>query len=472
MKSASYIAENVRSGKLSALDAVNESLKKIEELDPTIHAFITVLSEYAIARAKEIDEQVKNGRDPGPLAGVPIAIKDNICTPFARTTCGSKILESFVPPYSATVIDRLEKAGAVIVGKTNMDEFAMGSSTEHSAFFPTYNPVDTNYVPGGSSGGSAAAVASQMVPVALGSDTGGSIRQPAALCGVVGLKPTYGMVSRYGLVAFASSLDQIGPIAGNIKDALLVYRVIAGHDPLDSTSLPKVAPAFELLDSDNLSDLRIGVIGELKDSCEPEVLDALNKTCEHFKRAGANVDEVSLPNISHSLAAYYIIAPAEASSNLARYDGVRYGARMPGETAKEMMINTRTRGFGAEVKRRIMLGTYALSAGYYDAYYGKAQKVRTLIISDFQKAYDKFDVLISPTSPTVAFKISERTEDPMKMYFSDLCTIASNLAGHPAMSIPFKMNGTLPIGIQIMASTLAEPLIFRVANYLEGAYDI
>ncbi|MFL6205856.1 MAG: Asp-tRNA(Asn)/Glu-tRNA(Gln) amidotransferase subunit GatA, partial [Acidimicrobiales bacterium] len=430
----------------------------------------TVLREESLAGADAIDAAVARGEDPGPLAGVPVALKDNLCTRGVATTCSSKILEGWQPPYDATVVTRLAEAGAVVVGKTNLDEFAMGSSTENSAFGPSKNPHDPTKVPGGSSGGSAVAVAAGFAPLALGSDTGGSIRQPAALCGVVGMKPTYGRVSRYGLVAFASSLDQIGPFAATVGDAALLYDVIAGHDPRDSTSIPEPAPATQAALGQGVDGLRVGLVTELchAEGIAPDVIARVDAAAEALGRAGAKVDEVSVPAAIYGLSAYYLIAPAEASSNLARYDGVRYGLRVDAPTTGEMYDATRTAGFGAEVERRIMLGTYALSAGYYDAFYGKAQKVRTLIIRDLDAAYEQFDVLLAPTSPTTAFTIGAKA-DPLAMYLNDVCTIPSNLAGHPAMSVPFGVGDDgLPVGVQVLAPALDEATMFRVAAALEG----
>lgn len=474
MRSVIETARLVRAGDLKAVEAAEESLAAIAGSDSEIHAFNTVVADHALQVAAAVDAKVAAGEDPGPLAGVPIALKDNMCTSGIDTTCSSKILEGWKPPYNGTVVEKLAAAGAVLVGKTNLDEFAMGSSTENSAFGPTKNPLDTSLVPGGSSGGSAAAVAAKMVPLSFGSDTGGSIRQPAALCGTVGLKPTYGAVSRYGLIAFASSLDQIGPFTANVADAAMAFETIGGHDPRDSTSIPEPVPnAVEAL-GQGAQGLRVGVITELMggaiDGFEPEVLQRTREAADALAAAGATVEEISLPSMIYGLSAYYLIAPAEASSNLARYDGVRYGNRVTeGSSTADMMIATRTAGFGPEVKRRIMLGTYALSAGYYDAFYGKAQRVRTLILNDFDAAYEKFDVLLSPTSPCVAFPFGAKS-DPLTMYLNDVCTIPSNLAGHPAISVPFRTGANdLPVGVQLLGPMLGEPAIFRAAAVLEGA---
>lgn len=469
---AATVASRVRAGERSAVDVLEEHLARIAANEADVHAFNLVTGEAARSRAAAVDRAVAEGRDPGRLAGVPVALKDLICTRGVPTTCSSRILEGWVPPYDATVVTRMAREGAVFVGKTNMDEFAMGSSTEHSAFGPTRNPHDLSRVPGGSSGGSAAAVAAGFAPVSLGSDTGGSIRQPAALCGVVGVKPTYGLVSRYGLVAFASSLDQIGPFSTTVADAALVLEVIGAHDPSDSTSLPDAGrePAGSRLGR-GAEGLRVGVISELAgvEGMAPDVAARLRQAADALSGAGAKVEEVSIPSVVYGLSAYYMIAPAEASSNLARYDGVRYGLRKPGADITEMYMATRSAGFGSEVKRRIMLGTYALSAGYYDAYYGKAQKVRTLIIRDFEEAYRSFDVLISPTSPTTAFELGAKTSDPLTMYLNDVCTIPSNLAGHPALSVPFGTGADgLPVGVQVLAPALGEPVMFQVAEVLES----
>lgn len=470
-ESARDIAAAVRAGTRSAADVVEAYLTEIHEGDEAIHSFNLVTAESARERAADIDRRVAAGEDPGPLAGVPIALKDNLCTHGVETTCSSRILAGWKPPYDATAVERVAAAGAIAVGKTNMDEFAMGSSTENSAFGPTRNPRDTTRVPGGSSGGSAAAVAAGFAPISLGSDTGGSIRQPASLCGVVGVKPTYGVVSRYGLVAFASSLDQIGPFSKTVADSATLLEVIGGHDPLDSTSIPEAAPSVSDHLDDGVQGLRVGLITELLgDGIAPDVVTRVRAAADALAAAGAVVEEVSVPALMFGLSAYYLIAPAEASSNLARFDGVRYGLRVDGPTTNDMMVATRTAGFGDEVKRRIMLGTFALSAGYYDAYYGKAQKVRTLICDEFASAYERFDVLLSPTSPTTAFPFGEANEDPLTMYLNDVCTIPSNLAGHPAMSVPFgDGDDGMPIGVQVLAPGLGEVQMFRVAAVLEGA---
>ena len=472
--SARGLAAAVRSGERSARSVVDEHLETIRSGEPEIHAFNLVLADEALAAADEVDRRVAAGEDPGPLAGVPVALKDNLCTRGVPTTCSSRILEGWLPPYDATVVERLAAAGAVVVGKTNCDEFAMGSSTENSAFGVTRNPLDLTRVPGGSSGGSAAAVAAGFAPLALGSDTGGSIRQPAALCGVVGVKPTYGAVSRYGLVAFASSLDQIGPLARTVSDAALLLEAIGGHDPRDSTSIPEPAAGLtEVLDR-GVEGLRIGVIEELSgdglEGIADDVRSRLGEAASALDTAGATVETTSVPSTVYGLSAYYVIAPAEASSNLARYDGVRYGLRIDAPNTGDMNTATRTTGFGDEVKRRIMLGTYALSAGYYDAYYGKSQKVRTLIVQDFSRAYEEFDLLLCPTTPTTAFPIGEKTADPMTMYLNDVCTIPSNLAGHPAMSVPFGVGDDgMPVGVQILAPAMGEPTMFQAAAVLESA---
>ncbi len=462
------IAWNVRNNVESAAAVVERHLAEIDRREGDIHAFNLVLADEARARAIEIDDAVSVGRDPGPLAGVPIALKDNMCTRGIPTTCSSKILDGWKPPYDATIVTKLHDAGAIVIGKTNLDEFAMGSSTENSAFGATRNPHDITRVPGGSSGGSAAAVAAGFAPVSLGSDTGGSIRQPAALCGVVGVKPTYGAVSRYGLVAFASSLDQIGPFATTVADASLLLESISGHDPMDSTSIRQ--PPLEIsrqLDF-GVAGLRVGRITDLPEGASPDVVARLEQAFDELRAAGAEIVDVEVPAFGYGLTAYYLIAPAEASSNLARYDGVRFGHRVEAPDTNAMYMATRTEGFGAEVKRRIMLGTYALSAGYYDAYYGRALKVRRRIAADFAAAYERADVLLTPASPTVAFHLGDKTSDPMSMYLCDTYTIPSNLTGDPGMSVPFGTGDDgLPVGIQVLAPALQEATMFRTAAELE-----
>ena len=470
---ATEIAEKVLSGEVSARSVVEHHIETINKIESDVNAFNLVTAEQALIDADEIDSKIASGETLGPLAGVPISIIDNLCTRGVETTCSSKILEGWKPPYNATVIEKLKEAGAVVMGKTNLDEFAMGSSTENSAFGPTRNPHNLELVPGGSSGGSAAAVAAGFSPLALGSDTGGSIRQPAALCGVVGVKPTYGRVSRYGLVAFASSLDQVGPFANTVSDAALTLEVISGHDPRASTSIPEKPLNISEVLNQGVDGMRIGVIEELSgkglEGISPDVSSRVEEAIKVFSNAGAIVESASVPASIYGLSAYYVIAPAEASSNLARYDGIRFGPRTEAATTAETMTATRTKGFGDEVKRRIMLGTYALSAGYYDAYYGKSQRVRTLIMNDFAKAYEKFDILISPTAPTTAFPLGDKTADPMQMYLQDVCTIPSNLAGHPAMSVPFGVGEDgMPVGIQILAPAMAEREMFQAAKVLES----
>jgi aspartyl-tRNA(Asn)/glutamyl-tRNA(Gln) amidotransferase subunit A len=467
---ASEIAAAVTAKRITARAVIDDYLSRIDARESEIHAFNLVMAQEARAQADAIDADIAAGRQVGPLAGVPIAIKDNMCTHGIETTCSSKILEGWKPPYDATVITRLRTAGAVIVGKTNMDEFAMGSSTENSAFGSTRNPCDVSRVPGGSSGGSAAAVAAGFSPVSLGSDTGGSIRQPAAMCGVVGVKPTYGLVSRYGLVAYASSLDQIGPFATTVADAALLTEVIGGHDPMDSTSIPLVSPSLLPSVSQGVAGMRIGRVTDLPAGAEPEVVARLDQAFAALQAAGATIVDITLPSLSYALTAYYLIAPAEASSNLARFDGVRFGLRVNAADTNSMYGATRAAGFGDEVKRRIMLGTYALSAGYYDAYYGKALKVRRLIAQDFERAYEQVDAILTPTSPVVAFKFGDKVDDPMSMYLCDIYTIPTNLAGHPAMSVPFGTGAHgLPVGIQVLAPALGEQAMFRVGGALEVA---
>ena len=464
------IARDIASGSTTAVEVLDQHLARISEREHEIHAFNLVTTEQARATAQQVDADLKAGKQLGPLAGVPIALKDNMCTRGIETTCSSKILEGWKPPYDATVVTRLQQAGAVMVGKTNLDEFAMGSSTENSAFGPTKNPLDTSRVPGGSSGGSAAAVAAGFAAASLGSDTGGSIRQPASLCGLVGVKPTYGLVSRQGIVAFASSLDQVGPFTHTVADAALLMEVIGGHDPLDSTSLPQPMPSLTSVLGQGVKGLRIGRLADMPDGCEPEVLARMDAAYAALQAAGATIVDITLPSLSYCLTAYYLVAPAEASSNLARYDGVRYGMRVETADLHSMYGATRAAGFGAEVKRRIMLGTYALSAGYFDAYYGKALKVRRLIANDFAAAYETCDVILTPTSPTVAFPLGDKTSDPLTMYLCDIFTIPTNLAGHAAMSVPFGTGAhNMPVGVQVLAPALGEPTMFRVAAELERA---
>ena len=466
--SAIDLAQNVRNNVITAADVIEEHLARIAERDGEIHAFNLVLADEARARAAEIDGMVTAGRDPGPLAGVPVALKDNMCTQGIPTTCSSKILADWRPPYDATVVTRLRDAGAIFVGKTNLDEFAMGSSTENSAFGPTKNPLDTTRVPGGSSGGSAAAVAADFAPISFGSDTGGSIRQPAALCGVVGVKPTYGAVSRLGLIAFGSSLDQIGPFTHTVADAAVALETISGHDPGDSTSIQQgpldLSRTLEL----GVAGLRVGRITDLPTGASPDVEQRIEEAFDALRAAGAEIVDVEVPAFSYGLTAYYLIAPAEASSNLARFDGVRFGMRTAAPDTNQMYMATRTEGFGDEVKRRIMLGTYALSAGYYDAYYGRAQKVRRLIANDFAAAYEKADVLLTPASPTVAFEMGDKASDPLAMYLCDTYTIPSNLTGHPGMSVPFGTGDHgLPVGVQVLAPALKDDVMFQVGAALE-----
>jgi aspartyl-tRNA(Asn)/glutamyl-tRNA(Gln) amidotransferase subunit A len=466
--------ERLERREITAAALTEALLARIAKIDPQVRAFITVAADSALAEARTADQALADG-SAGPLTGIPLAVKDLICTRGLRTTCASRILENFVPPYDAEVIRRLKAAGAILLGKLNMDEFAMGSSTENSGFFPTHNPWDLSRIPGGSSGGSAAAVAAGMCLGALGSDTGGSIRQPAAHCGVVGLKPTYGRVSRYGLVAFASSLDQIGPLAKDVTDAALLLNAIAGHDPRDATAVPEAVPDYTAFLQKGLGGVTVGIPREYQAAAglDPEVAAAVEKAVALLRDLGAQCVDVSLPHAAYAVAAYYVIAPSEASSNLARYDGVKYGFRDTGKTdLMEMYRSTRSRGFGREVKRRIIIGTYCLSAGYYDAYYGKASQVRTLIRGDFEAAFKNCDVLISPVAPTPAFKIGEKIDDPLTMYLSDMFTLSANLAGIPGMSIPcgFSEAG-LPIGLQLLGPHFSEGRLFRVAYNFEQATD-
>jgi aspartyl-tRNA(Asn)/glutamyl-tRNA(Gln) amidotransferase subunit A len=467
VNNATEIAAAVNAGQSASVE-LDRSLAAIAARNDELHVFLHVDEVGARRQAAIVDERV--GRhEGGPLAGVPIALKDNLCTEGVPTTCSSKILDGWRPPYSATVVERLLAAGAIAVGKTNLDEFAMGSSTENSAFGPTRNPHDPTRVPGGSSGGSAAAVASHMTPVALGSDTGGSIRQPASLCGLVGVKPTYGLVSRFGLIAFASSLDQIGPFSHTVADAALVLQVISGHDPKDATSLPEPAPELVNHLDDGVQGRRVGLVRELFDGADDEVTAAVRRAADVLAAQGATVEEISIPELKLGLSAYYLIAPAEASSNLARYDGVRFGLRVDGDDVTQMNINTRTEGFGEEVKRRVMLGTYALSAGYYDAYYGQALKVRTRTIEAFARAYATCDLLLGATTPGVAFHFGAKTADPMAMYLNDVFTIPTNLSGEAAISVPFGTGEAgLPVGVQLLGPGRSEAQLFAAARVLEA----
>lgn len=470
--SAVEIARRVKAKELSARDVTVSFLERAKRWDRSLKAFLSFSDEAALRQADAVDQQVAAGAEVGPLAGVPIAVKDNMCVAGTRTTCASKILENFTANYDATVIEKLRAAGAVFIGKTNLDEFAMGSSTENSAYFTTKNPWDLSRIPGGSSGGSAAAVAGRLAPLALGSDTGGSIRQPAALCGVVGLKPTYGRVSRFGLVAFASSLDQIGPFSTNVADAALLLQAISGHDPKDSTSAPVPVPDYLAALGRGVKGLRIGLPKEyFIEGMDPQVDKAVRQAVAALESLGATVHEVSLPHTDAGLSVYYVIAPSEASSNLARFDGVRYGYRSPrAENLLQQYELSRDEGFGHEVKRRIMLGTYALSSGYYDAYYLKAQKVRTLIKQDFDRAFEKVDVIATPTAPTAAFKAGEKADDPLQMYLSDVFTISCNLAGLPGMSVPCGFTSdNLPIGLQLLGKPFDEETLFATANAFEKA---
>lgn len=458
----------------SAVEITQSALNRIEALEPKLHSFLCVTAKQALSQAKAVDAKIAAKEDIGLLAGIPIGIKDNMCTKGILTTCASKMLENFVPPYESTVTQLLAHAGAVMIGKTNLDEFAMGSSTENSAYQVTANPWDLTRVPGGSSGGSAAAVAAEECTVAIGSDTGGSIRLPASFCGVVGMKPTYGLVSRFGLVAFGSSLDQVGPFGRSVEDAAILLNAIASYDPKDSTSLNVEIPDYTQALKPDIKNLKIGIITEtFGDGLDPVVAKAVNKAIEQLKYLGAEVKEISCPRFRYGLPSYYIIAPSEVSANLARYDGVKYGLRTSDpENLLSMYTRTRAEGFGAEVKRRIMLGTYTLSAGYYDAYYLKAQKVRTLIKQDFEKAFEQVDVLVSPTAPTTAFKAGEKNADPISMYLTDLMTIPVNLAGLPGLSLPcgFDDNG-LPIGLQLISNVLREDQLFQVAYAYEQSTE-
>ncbi|MEU4528000.1 Asp-tRNA(Asn)/Glu-tRNA(Gln) amidotransferase subunit GatA [Micromonospora ureilytica] len=474
---ATEIASLVAGGETSAVEVTQAHLDRIAAVDDRVHAFLHVDTEGALAAARAVDERRAAGEELGPLAGVPVAVKDVLATRGVPTTVGSKILEGWRPPYDATIVQRLREAGTVMLGKTNMDEFAMGSSTEYSAYGPTHNPWDLGRIPGGSGGGSAAALAAYEAPLAIGSDTGGSIRQPGAVTGTVGAKPTYGGTSRYGLVAFSSSLDTPGPCARNVLDAALLHQVIAGHDPRDSTSIPQPVPdvvaAAKLGATGDLTGVRLGIVSEfVGEGAEPGVMAAFRESVDALTKMGAEVVEVSCPTFAYALPAYYLIAPSECSSNLARFDGVRFGLRVGDDgnrSLEEVMSLTREAGFGPEVKRRIMIGTYALSSGYYDAYYGQAQKVRTLITRDFTAAFEQVDALISPTTPSVAFPLGARTADPYQMYLADLYTIPANLYGGPGISVPCGLSEGLPVGLQVMAPTLADDRMYRVAAALESA---
>lgn len=470
---AAELRERIGQGEVSCREVAEAHLARIEAVDSRVQAFVTVTPEVALEQAARLDEARARGETLPPLAGVPLALKDNMCTRGIRTTCSSKILGDWKPPYDATVTRLVREAGAVLVGKTNMDEFAMGSSTENSGLFPTRNPWDLERVPGGSSGGSAAAVGARMVPLALGSDTGGSIRQPAGFCGIAGLKPTYGRVSRYGLVAFASSLDQIGPLARGVRDTALLLSAIAQPDPLDNTSAPLEGADYTAALTGDVRGLRIGVPREyFAEGMQPAVRSAVEAALDLYRELGARIEETSTPHVDYALASYYIIAPAEASSNLARYDGVRYGIRAPGATdVIRMFETTRDLGFGAEVKRRIMLGTYALSAGYYDAYYEKALRVRTLVKQDLDRCWEQFDLLVTPIAPEVAFRLGEKTDDPLAMKLGDVCTLPVNMAGTCGMSIPCGFTDGVPIGLQLIGRPFDEATILRAAHAYEQATD-
>ncbi len=466
------LQEKLKNKELTILDITKAYTDRIEEKEKDVQAFVTPLGEQALEQAKDIQEKIDNGEIKGDLAGIPIGIKDNICTKGIKTTCSSKMLENFVAPYNATVIEKLEEENMVNLGKLNMDEFAMGSSTEYSYFKKTRNPWNLNKVPGGSSGGSAAAVAAKLVPWALGSDTGGSIRQPASFCGVVGLKPTYGLISRYGLVAFASSLDQIGPITKDVRDSAMLLNIIAGHDEKDTTSSDKEKVDYLKALKNDVKDLKIGVPKEFfGEGINEEVKASLEKAIEKYKELGAKIEEFSLDIANYALATYYIIACAEASSNLGRFDGIRYTYRTPEfKNLKEIYKKSRSEGFGPEVKRRIILGTYVLSSGYYDAYYKKAQKVRTLVVNEFNKAFEKYDVILTPTSPTVAFDIGSKSNNPLEMYLADICTVSVNVAGLPAISIPCGVDKEqMPIGMQLIGNKFCEETILNAAYTFEQA---
>ncbi|WP_020523273.1 Asp-tRNA(Asn)/Glu-tRNA(Gln) amidotransferase subunit GatA [Catelliglobosispora koreensis] len=475
-ETAAALGAKIAAREVSAVEVAQAHLDRISEVDGRVHAFLHVDAEGALKAAREVDAKLDKGEKLGPLAGVPIAVKDVIATKGVPTTAGSKILEGWKPPYDATIMSRMREAGLVMVGKTNMDEFAMGSSTEYSAYGPSFNPWDLTRIPGGSGGGSAAALAAYEAPLAIGTDTGGSIRQPGAVTGTVGAKPTYGGTSRYGLIAFSSSLDTPGPCARTVKDTALLHTVIAGHDPMDSTSIPQPVPdvvaAARLGATGDLTGVKIGLVREFSgEGAEPGVMAAFRDTVEALTKLGAEVVEISAPHFLYALPAYYLIAPSECSSNLARFDGVRFGLRVGDDgkrSLEDVMSMTREAGFGNEVKRRIIVGTYALSSGYYDAYYGQAQKVRTLIARDFAAAFEQVDVLVSPTTPFTAFLLGSRTSDPYQMYLADLYTIPTNLYGGPAISVPCGLSEGLPVGFQVMAPTMADDRMYRVAAAVES----
>jgi aspartyl-tRNA(Asn)/glutamyl-tRNA(Gln) amidotransferase subunit A len=472
------LIEYLHTGETSSRELTEEYLKRIDRLDPKLHAFLTLMPDRDLAHADSADKRLVAWRKDSseqlpPLLGLPIAVKDVLCVANVRCTCGSRILENFIPPFNATAVERLLKAGVVILGKTNTDEFAMGSSTENSAYGPTHNPWDLDRVPGGSSGGSAAAVAARLAPLALGTDTGGSVRQPASFCGVTGLKPTYGRISRYGLVAYGSSLDVVGVLGRSVEDILPLFTLMAGHDPRDATSIDLEVPEVHLGGKDLLSNIRVGVPKEyFIEGIQPEVESAVREAIRTLESLGVEIKPVSLPHTQYALPVYYLIAPAEASANLARYDGVRYGPRLAAEEMWDVFRLTRGEKFGHEVKRRIMLGTYALSAGYYDAYYGQAQKVRTLIKRDFELAFESVDVIAAPVAPTTAFRIGEHTDDPLAMYLEDVFTLPANLAGVPALSFPVGFdNQRLPVGMQLMGPNFQEGILFQIAHVYQQITD-
>jgi aspartyl-tRNA(Asn)/glutamyl-tRNA(Gln) amidotransferase subunit A len=467
---AHELGDELRAGQASALEATDSCLRRIEAVDERVRAFLAPTADLAREQARAVDGRLAAKDDLAPVAGIPLALKDVLCTRGVTTTCGSRILHNYVPPYDCTPWARLSAAGSVLIGKTNCDEFAMGSSTENSGFFPTHNPWDLDRVPGGSSGGSAAAVAAGEAVWALGTDTGGSVRQPAALCGVVGMKPTYGLVSRYGLIAFASSLDTVGTFTRDVRDCALLLSAIGGHDEMDSTSIPEPPKDYTSMLEEGVAGLRVGVLRDWLGQVPEEGIRArVEEAVIRLEKLGAEIGEASIPHADYALSAYYLIAPAECSSNLARYDGVRYGHRADAvRDVVELNMRTRGEGFGEEVKRRIMIGTYALSAGYYDAYYGQAQKVRTLVVRDFAREFERYDVLLSPTSPTTAFRLGEKTQDPLAMYLNDVFTIPANLAGNPAISIPCGLDERgLPVGLQLMGNHLDEATVLRAAHAFE-----